>query len=235
MPSSRRTLPCQSHLFSGPSSCEPLCLKFAVRMASWPPPDQASLSVAGKRICASLSSVNVNAAAVAERPAITDGPAIDTTKTPKQLGFTMPGQTISFHFIYQRVSASSHCSLDGEQPLEPLTAFACFTLSSLITLNAPESAYFVKLFDVVPMCSADCVKSLRSMLQSDSLVLFVVMQANLSPMWAAGWAGQRARTHSTCGVKAESLPARLMPVWPGAAPAYQSLTPHHGFSLGCVF
>ena len=47
-------------------------------------------SAAGTRVTASLSTA-VNAAAVAERPATAAPLAIDTTKTPKQLGFTMPG------------------------------------------------------------------------------------------------------------------------------------------------
>ncbi|KAK9908617.1 hypothetical protein WJX75_000521 [Coccomyxa subellipsoidea] len=45
----------------------------------------------GKAICASLST-SVNAAAVAERPVSARPAEVDTTKTPKQLGFTMPGE-----------------------------------------------------------------------------------------------------------------------------------------------
>ncbi|CAL8460755.1 g286 [Coccomyxa elongata] len=53
-------------------------------------PHQAA-RLEGKQICASVSS-SVNAVAVAERPSTSSPTTIDTTKTPKQLGFTMPGE-----------------------------------------------------------------------------------------------------------------------------------------------
>ena len=55
--------------------------------------DRVGARPAGQHVTASLTNA-VNATAVAERPAPAAPASIDTTKTPKQLGFTMPGAAL---------------------------------------------------------------------------------------------------------------------------------------------
>ena len=50
------------------------------------------LSCTGAPLSVCLSASSVNAAAVAERPAV--AAPVDTSKKPKELGFTMPGAAL---------------------------------------------------------------------------------------------------------------------------------------------
>jgi hypothetical protein len=84
-------VPCISILRAPPVQCH---LLDACNRTCYASADMCLCAPAGARVTASLSNA-VNAAAVAERPATTGSPAIDTTKTPKQLGFTMPGVTLT--------------------------------------------------------------------------------------------------------------------------------------------
>ena len=132
----------------------------------------------------------VRATAAPARPATPATAEVDTTLTPKQLGFTMPGAWLLAvgpcvlwmdHMHSTTVASLSHAPCDLRRALVCcITSAAClYCLALVMAMYRPH-----------PFVLIDLVLTLRG----DGAVL----QASLRSTLAAGWAGP---TTSTCGVR----------------------------------